>query len=68
MDYITLIKRPLTEVLMATKETRYYLLGLQNAFGHVHIKIKNHHFAALLLGLTKSRLNAVLAFNALAVT
>ena len=34
----------------------------------MHIEIKNHHLTPLLLGLTESRLNAVLAFNTFTVS
>ena len=47
MNHVTLFKTPFAEIFMATEETRDNLLRLQNAFGHVHVKVEYDHLTAL---------------------
>ena len=68
MNYITLVEASLSEIFVATEESRYYLLCFKNTLRHVHIKVKNYHLTTLLLSLSESRLDTVFAFHTFSVT
>ena len=68
MNHITFFKIPLSEILMTAEQPRNYFLRFQDAFRHVHVKIKNHNFAALLLSFSKCGFDTIFALDTFPVS